>query len=65
MSRGAEAYSQAYEYIRGNNPNTSPRICRRMAWQYLMVTAALDKQDRKAARGERRRIGRENEQRTI
>lgn len=59
MSRGAEAYAQAYEYVRMNNPNTSLRKARRMAWQYLEATAGppLDKQERKAARKERRETG--------
>jgi alkanesulfonate monooxygenase SsuD/methylene tetrahydromethanopterin reductase-like flavin-dependent oxidoreductase (luciferase family) len=54
--RGAEAYSQAYEYITQGNPGRSARWCRRMAARYLAVTASppLTRQERRAARRARR-----------
>ena len=55
--RGAEAYSQAYEYITQGNPAKSPRWCRRTAARYLAMTASppLTRQEQRNARRAARR----------
>ena len=56
VSRGAEAYRQAYEYIRMGNPDLPERRLRRTAWRYLLITASppLTREQKRAARRARK-----------
>lgn len=57
-SRGAEAYLQAYGYIRVGNPDVPQRRLGRMAWRYLMLTASppLTREERRTARQARKAL---------
>ena len=56
--RGAEAYSQAYAYIKQENPDWPARECSRAAYIYLLVTASppLTWREKRAARRAQRQI---------